>query len=271
VRRPRVAHVTTVDVTLRFLLLPQLRRLRDEGYEVTTISAPGPWVSDLEREGIRHIPWPGATRAWDPRADLRAIRHLVGILRRERFDVVHTHNPKPGFIGRLAARMVGTPVVVNTVHGLWATPEDRVRRRLPVLALEWLAARFSHMELYQSEEDLRWARRTRVARRERSILLGNGTDLRHFHPEAVPPETVARLRAELGIPEDALVVGIVARMVAEKGYREFLETARTLRSTSPEVRFIAVGGWDLEHRGSFGLSGPPCLLARDALSQRSRL
>ena len=52
--RPRIAHVTTVDVSLRFLLLGQLRRLRDEGFEVVGISAPGPWVPDLEREGIRH-------------------------------------------------------------------------------------------------------------------------------------------------------------------------------------------------------------------------
>lgn len=55
----KVAHITTVDLTLRFLLLDQLRRLRDEGYEVAAISAPGPWVGDLADEGIRHIEWPG--------------------------------------------------------------------------------------------------------------------------------------------------------------------------------------------------------------------
>ena len=65
----RVAHVSTVDLTPRFLLIGQLRRLRDEGYEVTAISSPGPWASHLEGEGIRHIPWMNATRSWNPRAD----------------------------------------------------------------------------------------------------------------------------------------------------------------------------------------------------------
>ena len=100
----KVAHVTTVDLTLRFLILQQLRRLREEGFEVVGISAPGPWVGELEAEGIRHIPWTNATRAWDPASDARAFAELVGIFRRERFDLVHTHNPKPGVIGRIGGQ-----------------------------------------------------------------------------------------------------------------------------------------------------------------------
>ena len=137
----KVAHLTTVDLTLRFLLLGQLRRLRDEGFEVTGISAPGPWTAELEAEGIRHLPWPHATRSWDPRADARAFAELLAILRRERFDVLHTHNPKPGVLGRLAGRLTGVPVVVNTVHGLYATPDDRLAKRALVLGMERLAAR----------------------------------------------------------------------------------------------------------------------------------
>jgi glycosyltransferase involved in cell wall biosynthesis len=130
----RVAHVATVDLTVRFLLLSQLRRLRDEGYDVTAISAPGPWVGEIEAEGIRFVPWTSATRAWDPRADARAFAELLRTFRRERFDVVHTHSPKPGVLGRIAARAAGVPCVVNTVHGYWATPEDRPARRVPVMA-----------------------------------------------------------------------------------------------------------------------------------------
>src|SRR5688572_23892507 len=99
------------------MLLPQLRRLRDEGFDVTAISAPGPHVSALEDEGIHHIVWDSITRSWDPRADLRASAELFEMLRRERFHLVHTHNPKPGVIGRVVAGQVGVPVIVNTVHG----------------------------------------------------------------------------------------------------------------------------------------------------------
>ena len=246
-RRPlRVAHLTTTDLTLRYLLLGQLRRLAAEGYQVTGISAPGPHAAALRAEGVRHLPWRNATRSWNLAADVAALVELVGLLRRERFDLVHTHNPKPGVIGRVAARLAGVPVVVNTVHGLYATPEDRLRKRAAVLGLEWLAGRCSDLELYQSEEDLRWARRLRLAGRGRSHLLGNGTDTGRFDPGRVPPARVAELRRQLGLPADSVVVGAVGRLVAEKGYRELFAAARTVRRADPRVRFLAVGAPDLD-------------------------
>jgi glycosyltransferase involved in cell wall biosynthesis/ribosomal protein S18 acetylase RimI-like enzyme len=246
VSAPRVAHVTTVDLSLRFLLLAQLRALRDAGFDVTTISAPGPWVPDLEAEGLRHIPWLHATRSWNPREDALAFRELLAIFRRERFDVVHTHNPKPGVMGRIAARIAGVPCVIDTVHGLYATPDDGASRRLPVLAAEWIAARCSHLELYQSAEDLAWARRLGVTRPGRSIHLGNGIDLSRFTPGLAAEERVRKLRSELGIGEDELVVGTVGRMVREKGYLELFEAARIVRSSRSNVRFLVVGDRDAD-------------------------
>lgn len=240
-KAPRVVHVATVDLTLRFLLLPQLVGLRDAGFDVATISAPGPWVAEIEAEGIRHIPWHHATRAWDPREDALAFRELLAIFRRERFDLVHTHNPKPGVLGRVAARVARVPHVVNTVHGLYATPGDRWRRRAPVLAAEWMAARCSDLELYQSAEDLVWARRLHLARPGRSLHLGNGIDVSRFAPERAGSERVRKLRAELGIGDDELVVGTVGRMVREKGYAELFEAAALVRARIPNVRFLAVG------------------------------
>jgi glycosyltransferase involved in cell wall biosynthesis len=242
----RVAHVTTVDSTLRFLLLPQLRRLRDEGFEVSAISAPGPWTEALEGEGIRHVAWDHATRSWSPLADARAFLELLRILKRERFDLLHTHNPKPGLLGRIAARLAGIPCVVNTVHGLYATPETAVGKRLAVLGLEWLAARFSDLELYQSEEDLAWARKIGMVGRRKGILLGNGTDLARFDPSSLSRERLSALRRDLGIPEGAPVVGTIGRLVAEKGFRELVQAAEAIRAAVPEVRFLAVGGPDLQ-------------------------
>ena len=94
-----------------------------------------------------------------------------------------------------------------------------------MLGIEWLAARFSHLELYQSAEDRRGlggSGRSEVAERP----AGNGTDLSSFDPAAVPAARVAALRAELNIPPDALVVGAVGRLVREKGYEELARAAR---------------------------------------------
>ena len=248
--RIRIVHVTTIDLSLRFLIFRQLTRLRDEGFDVAAISAPGPWTADLEHEGIRHIPWPHATRAWNPRADVMALRELYAILLRERFQLVHTHTPKAGVMGRVAARLAGLPCVVNTVHGLYAGPDDRALKRIPVMALEWLAARFSDLEMYVSREDLDWAQRIRLVPRSRSLLLGNGVDLSFFAPDAVGRERIGRLRAELGIPEGTLLVGTVARLVAEKGYRELFSAASQVRRDFPHVRFLAVGDFDPEKTDS---------------------
>jgi glycosyltransferase involved in cell wall biosynthesis/ribosomal protein S18 acetylase RimI-like enzyme len=250
VRRPRVACVTTVDLTLRTVLFGQLRYLRDAGFDVTTISAPGPGVASIRSAGFAHLQWPSAPRSWNPLADVRAFRELIGILRRGRFDLVHTHTPKAGFLGRLAARAARVPCVVNTVHGFYATPEDPASKRVPVLALEWLAARASDWELFVSEEDLRWARRIGLTSASRSSFIGNGVDLDRFRPQAVPPDRVARLRSELGISGDALVVGTVGRLVAEKGVRDFAEAARRVRRRVPRAVFVAVGAPDHGKAGS---------------------
>ncbi|MGH2727708.1 MAG: glycosyltransferase [Actinomycetota bacterium] len=242
----RVAHVATIDLTVWYMLRPQLRRLAAEGYEVAAISAPGDRVADLEREGIRHIAWRSATRGWSLAADLRAFGELVRILRRERFDVVHTHNPKPGVLGRIAGRLAGVPVVVNTQHGLYAMPEDRALRKGAVLGIEWLAARFSDLELFQSEEDFAWAGRLRIARPPHSVVLGNGIDVGRFDPAAVGSERAAELRAELGIPEGSVVVGTVGRLVVEKGYRELFTAAARVRAEHPATVFLVVGGGDPE-------------------------
>jgi glycosyltransferase involved in cell wall biosynthesis len=244
VTRARIAHVTTIDLTLRNLLMAQLVRLRDDGFEVTGVSAPGPWVADLEREGIRHVAWSNATRSWSPRADARAFAELTSIFRRERFDLVHLHNPKPAVMGRIAGRLARVPCVLNTVHGLYATPEDGLRKKIPVLGLEMLTSRLSDLELYQSEEDLDWARRRHLVSVSRSDLLGNGTDLNRFRPDAVSEARRREVRRELGVPEDCLLVGTIGRMVVEKGYREFFAAARSVRSTVPEARFVVVGDRD---------------------------
>jgi glycosyltransferase involved in cell wall biosynthesis/ribosomal protein S18 acetylase RimI-like enzyme len=253
VGRPiRIAHLATVDLSLRYLLLGQLRALRAAGFEVAAISAPGPWSAGLEAEGIRHLPWHNASRAWSPRADARAFFELLRMLRRERFDLLHTHNPKPGVMGRPAARLAGVPCVANTVHGLYATSDDPARRRLPVLALEKLAGCFSDLELYQSGEDLTWARRIGVVPPSRSRLLGNGVDLGRFDPARVSEDGRDRLRRELGIPDGALVVAAVGRLVAEKGYRELFSAAKEIRSTRDDVRFVVAGQIDRDKADAIG-------------------
>jgi glycosyltransferase involved in cell wall biosynthesis len=157
--------------------------------------------------------------------------------------VLHTHNPKPGLYGRVVGRLARVPVVVNTNHGLYATEGDRRLKRTIVFGLEWLAARFSDAELLQNPEDLELLTRKHVYPPKQSKLLGNGIDLNRFRPGAVPPAERSARRAEIGADDDTIVVGMVGRLVVEKGYRELFAAARAL---GPGYRVVAIGPDDPE-------------------------
>jgi glycosyltransferase involved in cell wall biosynthesis len=243
-RRPVVVHLTTVDMSLTKLLLPQLLAFQKAGYEVIGVSSPGPYVPELEGHGIRHVALQRSTRAADLRADVATAIEFARLCRRLQPDIVHTHNPKPGVYGRIGARLAGVPVVVNTVHGLYALPGDRLAKRAIVYGLERVAATCSQAELPQNPEDLPVLRRLRIPERKLH-LLGNGVDLARFDPDAHAGAR-RQVRTELHIADDEVVVGLVGRLVREKGYREVFEAARRVRAEHPRTRFVVVGPTDLD-------------------------
>lgn len=239
--RTRVVHMTTTDMSLDWLLGPQLLAFQAAGYEVIGMSAPGPHVASLEAMGIEHVAMANFTRSNDPTSDIKAFFDLVRELRRLRPDIVHTHNPKPGILGRIAARITRVPLIVNTQHGLYAQPDDRRRRRWPVYAVERFAAAFGDVELVQNSEDAATlVGRLKVpARRVR--VLGNGVDLSRFDPASVAAPTRGRLRQEWGIADDEVVFGAVGRLVIEKGMAEMFAAHRRLRDEGAQLRLVVVG------------------------------
>jgi len=234
----KVAHLTTVDLSLRYLVFPQLIATHELGAETLGISAPGPDVSALEAAGIRHVALASSTRGMSLVADVKAVVQLWRILRQERVDILHTHNPKPGVYGRILGRLAGVPVVVNTIHGLYATPDDALLKRVVVYGLEMLAARFSDHELAQNPEDIDLLRRLSFYPDGKLTLLGNGVDLSRFDPAAAG-NARQDIRRQLGIQDEQIVVGMVGRLVEEKGYREFFAAARQL--AGDRFVFVAVG------------------------------
>ena len=250
--RPHLIHLTTTDISLELLLGPQLSAFIDAGYEVTGVSAPGGFVESIEARGVRHIPLANATRSMAPHKDLAALGELQRLFRRERPTIVHTHNPKPGLYGRIAARAAGVPVVLNTVHGLYALPGDDWKKRTIVYGLEHIAARCSQAELVQNPEDLVTLRHQVREPASKLVLLGNGVDLTRFAPSVgetgphgpKPDETRARLRGEWGADDSTVVVGAVGRLVLEKGYAELFEAWRSLDLPTSKALLVVAGPGD---------------------------
>jgi glycosyltransferase involved in cell wall biosynthesis len=143
----------------------------------------------------------------------------------------------------MAARAARVPLVVNTQHGLYAQPNDRAARRLPVYILERLAAACGDVELIQNPEDLETLARLGVSR-EKLRLLGNGIDLDRFGPQ--PAGVREAVRAELGVEDGQVVVGAVGRLVWEKGYAELFEAAGRLLARRPDVAVVVAGPFDAD-------------------------
>jgi glycosyltransferase involved in cell wall biosynthesis len=166
-------------------------------------------------------------RSLSPVAFLQALITLVRLFRREQPDLVHAHMPISGFTARLAARIAGVPCIAYTCHGyLFNQPGPWLRRRL-AFAMEWLAGKFTDIYLTVSAEEADDARRLGIHRHPVAIL--NGRDPSRFRPD---PALRARLRAELGVPEQRVVVAIVSRLVRHKGHAEL---AAALRDSAAEL------------------------------------
>jgi len=241
---PKVAHVTTIDMSLRYLLLNQLCSIQQAGYEVVGISSPGVEVPTIEAAGVRHISVEMTRNPFTPLQDLKALWQLYRIFHRERFTIVHTHNPKPGFLGQIAAKMAGVPVIVNTLHGFYFHDRMHSLLRHFYIALEKIAARCSNVVLSQNREDIDTAIREGICPPEKIKYLGNGIDVQRFSPDNLSLEGVANRRAKVGLPAEAPVVGFVGRLVQEKGLLELFAAAPLVRDQVPKVRFLFIGPVD---------------------------
>jgi glycosyltransferase involved in cell wall biosynthesis len=240
----KIAHITTVDMSLRYLLLNQLHSIQQSGYEVIAISAPGPEAPVIEQAGIRHIAVP-MTRNFTPLADLGSLMRLYGVMRRERFTIVHTHTPKAGLLGQLAARMAGVPIVINTLHGFYFHDHMAPAARRFYIQMERIAARCSDVILSQNSEDIQTAIKEGICRPEKIKHLGNGIDLALFDRTQISHLALKQKRAELGIPDSAQVVGFVGRLAARrKGFLDFLAAGRKLVRQLPNIWFLIVGDAD---------------------------
>lgn len=246
--RPTVCHVTTVDMSLKLLLLNQLKSISEQGFEVVGVSSPGPDVADVEGAGIRHIAVPMTRSPFTPLRDVVSLWRLYRTFARNDFTVVHTHTPKPALLGQLAARAAGVPVVVNTLHGFYFHEHTPALLRQFYILIEKVSAWCSDVILSQNSEDIETAVELGICAAERIKPLGNGIDVRRFDRGRVPEDRLTLLRRELGIPARSPVVGFVGRLVREKGLLELFEAARQVAEEVPDVRFLLVGPVDGEKK-----------------------
>ena len=228
----KICQLCAVDFTFYHFLLPLAQAQREAGHEVVAVCADGPLVGRLTDAGLR-VETVGFSRRLLSLEHVAAYGALVRLFRAERFDMVHVHTPIAAFIGRLAAARAGVPRIVYTAHGFYFHDRMGLLKRAAFVALEWLAGRATHVLFTQAAEDAETARRLGLCRGGMIEAIGNGVDPGRFYPGG---ETRIHVRRALDTPEDAVVVMMVGRLVAEKGYGELLAAVADL-----EVHLWVVG------------------------------
>lgn len=245
--RVKVLHVHTLPVIsgsgLNTLL--SMRGQREAGYDVQLACAPGgALVDEVQRTGMVVHPLRHMVQPLRPIQDMLAVIELHRLIRRHRYTIVHTHNSKAGFIGRLAARLAGAPVIVHTVHGFAFHRYERWWRRRLFLWLERLAARWCDHLVMISEPLIDWALRERIAPRAKMTKIYSGIDLDLFRR----PVDTAAVRNRLGLTADDLVIGQVAKLWHGKGHEVLFRAAARLKDRLPQLRLLVIGEGELGPR-----------------------
>jgi len=246
----KICHVASVDITVKFLLLSQLKFLMNQGYDVYVVCSKGKWKKEIEGQGIK-VKNIKIKRKISPLTDLITLLQLFFYFKKKKFDIVHTHTPKPGLLGQLAAKIAGVPVVINTVHGLYFQKDSSPFKRKFFIYIEKIAAKCSTLIFSQNKEDINTMVKEKIANIKKIKHLGNGVDINKFNTLRFSEKFIVNKKRELGIKNNLKIVGTVGRLVKEKGYLELFKAFKLVLEKFPETLLLIIGPEDLEKKDAF--------------------
>jgi glycosyltransferase involved in cell wall biosynthesis len=223
--------------------LMTLERLPRDRYELGLVTGP----EGLLVEWANRIP--GLTRVWIPSMvrEIRPLRDTLAFLnlwrlfRRERPQVVHTHSTKAGIIGRWAAKLAGVPYIFHTVHGFGFNDFQRGMVRDFHVWLERITAKITTKIFVVSLANAERAERCGIVRRGEWVLSRDAIAVEDF----LQPKPRRQMLRGWGIPEDKIIVGMVACMKPQKSPKDFVEVAARILARTDRAHFIMAGDGEL--------------------------
>lgn len=236
----KICYITSVEITVRFILFNILKFLKNQGYDISVVCSPGSWIKNIEQHGMK-VKNITMKRKISPISDLIALCKLFFYFRKEKFQIVHTHTLKPEFLAQIAAKLAGVPIIVNTIHGFDFGEQSSFLKRRSIIFLERIAAKCSDAIFAVSRLIIKTAIKEKICKPNLIKYWGGSVDIRRFNPQRFSQDFILKKKKHLGINPHSKVIGIVARLVEEKGYLELFKSLKNILNEFPETILLAVG------------------------------
>jgi glycosyltransferase involved in cell wall biosynthesis len=239
----KLIRITTVPVSLKTLLKGQ-HQFMSNHYEVIGVSSKGQELSDVQnQESIRVIPIE-MTRTISPLQDLKSLWELYKVFKKEKPFIVHTHTPKAGTVGMLAAKLAGVPHRLHTVAGLPLLEATGNKRKLLNFVEKMTYA--CATKVYPNSNGLKEiVIQEQFCGREKLKVIGNGSsngiNTGHFNPALFSAPGQQTLKTNLEITSEDFVFVFVGRIVADKGINELVQAFEKLTTETNRVKLLLVG------------------------------
>lgn len=209
---------------------------------ITGCDGSSDFVRKTEECGFPVVRIPSLRKYVHPSHDMRALVDLVSLFRRRKYDIVHTHLAKAGFVGRWAARLAGTPHILHTVYGPTFPPALRPIKRFIYQFLEKLAGRITDRFIFVGRDLRNLYLRGGVCTPHNSEVIYGGRDLAPFIKAATFSEdSVETGKAALGLSPQTSLIGYVARIVPSKGHMYAIRAFHQAKPRLGAAKLMFVG------------------------------
>lgn len=242
----KILHVSASSVGgIGRLVLDIAKFLNKDRFEVSVaFGSEYPLDKEFLKNNIR-IYRVGISRRMSPLANAKAIYQLYHILKKKKFDIVHTHTSTGGLVGRVASKLSNTPVTIYQAAGYpLHKPQFSLSKRALFLFLERILNYFTDHYVAVSENLKQQTIEKGIARPEKISVIYHGVDLKSF--DYVPCKDKDKLKRELELKHDVSVIGTMGRLDTQKGISFLLMAASIILKLFPETIFLVVGDGPLK-------------------------
>jgi glycosyltransferase involved in cell wall biosynthesis len=243
--RAKVFHIITkLDLGgAQKVTLMTLERLPRDRYDLTLVTSPDGLLVDWANRisGLKCVWIPSIVRQVRPITDLRAMVRMFRMFRRERPEIVHTHTAKAGIMARWAARLAGVPYIFHTSHGFGFNDFQRPLERKFYIGLERITSKITTKLFMVSYANAATAEKIGMAQPGEWILARDAISVEEF----LQPKPRRQMLRTWRVPEDKIIVGMVACFKEQKSPEDFIEVAARVVAKTQRAHFVMAGDGDL--------------------------